>query len=766
MVRIVVFLTLFTALNLNGQKAIGTWTIHAGYYYPQEILEIDSDIVFNGNVGLLFIHPSTEATYVLDKSNGLSEVGISKISYHEKLRKLIVVYENSNIDIIDYSKGKEIFNLNDIKQKIIIGDKKIYDISFLDNKCYLSTGFGIVVFDLKEYLIRETYKIGISGENWRVNNLVFYNNKIVAATEKGIRSASLSSPNLQNFFNWSSEFNTGFGAENIEQIKLFQNNLFALKKDTIFQWVGNSWKLYYADTNYAIKGIINYSNNLAVNLILDSNRKVEYGFEFLIINPDLSNEKKFTNLVSYPSSILLGTNGNTFIGGVRGVHEIINGNRARLFYHRGPGVECYQFSYSPSSGYMYVSTGTVNPSYNNIGYFLYDGFSWENQSYADPKFDGLKDNMAVAYANNKLYLANNIGGLAEYDNQNVKKYNETNSILEFYFGDASVRIIDAKADKEENIWMLNYFCANPLKVLTKDGKWYQFNPLNENKAQQKLLIDKNNNKWIIFKGDGIMVFNEGKNMEVSSDDKAIKLNVIKDKCEISNVILDMVEDKEGAIWCGTDKGIQVFNCGSNPFNGNCKSYAPIIKKGDGSIDPNDTFIECLLSYEVVSAIAVDGGNRKWCGTSNGIFLISADGKNQIEHFTTENSPLPSNQINDIFVNPANGDVFIGTSKGIISYRGTATDGTATQEKDIFVYPNPVEKDFVGNITVDHLVDNATVKITDISGRLVYESKAQGGRMVWNGVMYNGKRPHSGVYMIFVANEFGEETGIARIVFKQ
>lgn len=763
MIRIVLFWIVMLPLSLLSQKAIGTWTIHAGYYYPLDIVETETDIVTNGNIGLFFLDKNTKEKTVLDKTGGLSEVGIVKIGYNSVLKKMVVVYENSNIDIIDYNKGKEIFNMPDIKQKVIIGDKRIYNISFKDNFCYLAAGFGIVVIDLKNYVVKETYKIGLNGENMRVNNLVFFDNQIVAATEKGLRSAPLTAPNLQDFSAWSGVYNHNLGIQNITAVQTYQNQLFCLKQDTLFQRFNNNWSPYFGDTNYTIRNLLFYDGQLTANLILDSNKTKEYGFTFLSIKSDFSKEFIFTDKVSYPTTVIKSVNGHAYIGGVGGLHEV-NGSNSILYNIQGPSTDFYQFSYS--NKILFASTGSINPEYKNTGYYYFDGYTWTNQSYTDSRFTGLFDNMGAAYVNNKVYLANNIGGLAELDNQTVTIYNEKNSPLEFYSGDQSVRVIDVKEDVNGNVWMLNYFCANPLKMLSKDKTWYKFNPLNENKAQYKLHIDKNNNKWIVFRNDGMMVFNEGKDLLNASDDKAVRLDVMKDKCEVSNRIYDIAEDKEGSIWCATDKGVQVFNCGSNPLNGNCKSYAPILKKGDGSVDANDTFIECLLSYEIVNTIAVDGGNRKWCGTNNGVFLISADGKTQLEHFTTENSPLPSNVILDLFVHPTSGDVFMGTGKAIVSYTGKSTEGLTTQSEPMRVFPNPIRRDYEGLITIDNLVSNATVKITDISGRLMYESKAEGGRMVWNGKMYNGERPHSGVYMVFTIDETGEETGIGKIVFQQ
>ena len=62
-----------------------------------------------------------------------------------------------------------------------------------------------------------------------------------------------------------------------------------------------------------------------------------------------------------------------------------------------------------------------------------------------------------------------------------------------------------------------------------------------------------------------------------------------------------------------------------------------------------------------------------------MFLLSEDGTEEILHFTKNNSPLFSDNIVDIVINPENGEVFIGTENGLISYRSNATEGVANSK---------------------------------------------------------------------------------------
>jgi hypothetical protein len=146
-----------------------------------------------------------------------------------------------------------------------------------------------------------------------------------------------------------------------------------------------------------------------------------------------------------------------------------------------------------------------------------------------------------------------------------------------------------------------------------------------------------------------------------------------------------------------------------------------------------------------------------------VWLFSADGTQQIHHFTTENSPLLSNIITSIAIHPLTGEVFFGTDRGVISYRGTATEGAETHS-DVKVFPNPVRPEYDGFVSVSGLVTNNWIKITDISGNLVYQTRADGGQISWNGRDLKGQRVATGVYLVFSTSDFGEETVAAKVVF--
>lgn len=221
----------------------------------------------------------------------------------------------------------------------------------------------------------------------------------------------------------------------------------------------------------------------------------------------------------------------------------------------------------------------------------------------------------------------------------------------------------------------------------------------------------------------------------------------------SNKVTSIIEDKTGAIWVGTDNGIGIFNCGDISKEA-CNAYLPIVK--------NNGFNAYLFQKETINCICVDAANRKWIGTNNGAWLVSQDGLNIVEHFTKDNSPLPTDSIAQIVIEPNTGEVFFQTSQEIVSYRGTATK-ELTHQANLFIFPNPVPPNYDGQISIRNLVENANVKITDLNGKLVYQTRALGGQAIWNGQTYEGKRVATGIYLVFIRDDAGNEKGVGKIM---
>ena len=256
--------------------------------------------------------------------------------------------------------------------------------------------------------------------------------------------------------------------------------------------------------------------------------------------------------------------------------------------------------------------------------------------------------------------------------------------------------------------------------------------------------------------NAILVFNDNGTIDNTSDDNIKKItSSINNGAIPGDMLLSMACDLDGEVWLGTNQGIGVIYNPENIFGTGSYDAQQILVEYDGYTRP-------LLESEAITAIAIDGDNKKWIGTDKaGVFLLSEDGTEELAHYTEENSPLLSNTISGITINDR-GEVFFGTANGTVSYMGTATPGS-TENTNVYAYPNPVREGYEGTIAITGLVQNAMVKITDVSGNVVYSTRAEGGQAVWNGKTMNGDKVNTGVYLVFSSDSNGENTNITKIM---
>ena len=287
-------------------------------------------------------------------------------------------------------------------------------------------------------------------------------------------------------------------------------------------------------------------------------------------------------------------------------------------------------------------------------------------------------------------------------------------------------------------------------ISNTEGAYKNYSPISLDTLYQtrrdSIVLDVEGNRWIRQGNFGGILVISPKNQR-----QFVSIGVGSGSLP-SNNVKSLAMDRDGQLWVGTDKGVVVFDNPSAVFSGkNFDAYTPVFER------------RRLLGNETVTSIAIDGGNRKWMGTKNGIFLFSPDGTELVINFTEKNAPLPTNEISYITAEPNTGEVYIRTLKGMVSYRGTATEGSLKQDENaVKVFPNPIRPDFDGQIGIEGLVENAFVKITDVAGNLVYETRANGGTAVWNGKTLAGGRVETGIYLIFSGDKKGEETLVSRL----
>ncbi|MEY4541068.1 MAG: hypothetical protein RLZZ306_2825, partial [Bacteroidota bacterium] len=345
----------------------------------------------------------------------------------------------------------------------------------------------------------------------------------------------------------------------------------------------------------------------------------------------------------------------------------------------------------------------------------------------------------IDLVNNQEYFVKTLDAISilNINNLQINKINES-------------KIQQPQQLKSENVgkyWIADY--KNGL-LSNSEGNFKSYSPNSLDTLYQtrrdSIVLDLDGNRWIRQGNFGGILVISPKNQR-----QFISTSVGSGNLP-SSTVKSLAVDRDGQIWVGTDRGVVVFDNPSDVFSGRSfDAYTPVFER------------RRLLGNETVNSIAIDGGNRKWMGTKNGIFLFNPDGTELVSNFNEKNAPLPSNEILYITSELNTGEVYIRTAKGMVSYRGTATEGTLKQDENaVKVFPNPVRPDFEGQIGIEGLVENAFVKITDIAGNLVFETRANGGTAVWNGNTLSGGRVETGIYLIFSANAKGEETLVSRL----
>ena len=726
---------------------VGEWRDHLSYFETFDVCK-QGDLIYVSTDKALFVYNKNDKSIErINTLNVLSDANVSAIASNENI--VIVGYENGNLDLLENDKTQ---NLADIKRASIIANKKINNINIEGMTAYLSTGFGIVVLDLAKTEIKDTYYIGAGGTYMNILGTSISNNKLFAATENGLYKADLNQANLADFQAWekiefrqSSKFNL---------LETFANKLFVniqgstFNTDSLYTFDGVNWELFSHP----------YSN---VSLKIAKNKLVvtsKYGVN--TYNENLEAEQ-------YRSSTVFNFEKKEFRAGIYVDGEYWIADRYNGLLHHSSNVTEQILPTGPFNSEVaqiknfndeiWVVHGSKNENWDptwsrsEISMLKKDNWSHTNTLLEND----IRDPVAIAKNGTQTYVASWQKGLAElvYNDLSIL-YDETNSSLQSRANHGDWTNIGAvEFDSDGNLWCTNAQTLEPLSVQYTNGEWESFslgNTVTTDQNLAKLLIDENDQKWIQLKNNGLIVFDEKR-----SGTKAKKISNGENNGNLSSDrVFAMAEDLDGEIWIGTDNGVSVFYDPSTIFEG--EQASTIIVTQDG-------YNTYLLNGLLINDIEIDGANRKWFATNNsGVILTSENGTEEIHHFTAENSPLFSNKVLDIEINQENGEVFFGTDKGLISYRSGAIKGSS-DFSNVLVFPNPVTPDYEGNISIKGLLTDAIVKITDISGNLVYKTKALGGQANWNGKRTNGEEVNSGVYLIFCSDEDGTENHVSKLL---
>ncbi len=746
-------------IPVQGQITLGQWRTHLPYKYCNLVEATDDRVFCSSSGGLFYYNLEDNSVNKISKIDGLSDNGVVAMRWSSELKTLILVYQNANIDII---RDGVIRNLPDIMKKQIPGDKSIYDINITEKRAYLATGFGIVQLNLEKDEISETYYIGDNGEALKVNQVASDGTYIYAATDQGIRVGELSDPFLVDFNAWETVTDIPHAGESFHSIVVHNNTLYASyadpaeEQDMVYFNTGSGWSNYTYFTGTKCYEMLKQGtyltlvDNAGVHLINESG---------LVIQELLSSKPRSASMDDHGSLWLADYGG--------GLITNQGGNIWSIMPNGPPSTIVYDME--ASGGVLYAVQGGVSGSWNNL--FIPATL----ETFSEEKWDSQTDwntrdlvSLAVDPTDPTHVFAGSWGyGLLEFKpEEEEKRYTEANSSLQTIIpGGDFVRIGGITFDALGNLWMTNTGVSEPISVLKSDGTWKSFragNLISEYSALGSILVTQSGHKWaIVPKANGLFAMDDNQTIDETADDVYKKISVVdKFGKVITNDVRSFAEDHNGNLWLGTSQGVLVMYSPYRLFTeGTVYAQEILIPRNDdsGLADP-------LLGTQIVTAIEVDGANRKWLGTAGGgVYLVSEDGLEQVEQFNATNSPLLSNNITDICADGVSGEVFFGTEKGIISFKGDAMEGS-TQYNNVVVYPNPVRETYEGPVAIKGLLEGTNVKIADMGGNLVFETESLGGQAIWDGTNFRGDRVATGVYMIFLSNADGTLSHVTKLLF--
>ncbi len=763
--RISIFLLFFKILTQQifaQNTIIGTWKDFLPYLYVNSTTETPENIFCaTENGGIFWLNKNDNSLHTLSKISGLSDIEMNVISYNIENQTLIVGYKNGNVDLI---KNNDIINISDIKRKQLQGSKTINKILCYRNFAYLSCGFGIVVLNLTKNEIFDTYYIGKNGNSLAVLDLTTDGNSLFAATSEGIFSANLNAPNLAdnaawtqwtNIPNFDKTFNAILFANQNLYFNFFENNS---QKDTVF---------VYNFASQKVSSLENFTEK--VNSLILSKEKLIILSEKSVSIFDSQN-RKIETITQYwnwmwveAKSAFFDDKNSLWLGDKNwGLMKRISDSNFETFNPNSPHNSHVGTIKFIDNQLLVVGGGKNSGTWDNLFNFA-EFYTFNGEKWTNIVENNYRDFISIAKNGNKTFVGSWGNGIFEYENGTLTAhYLPENSSLKNIENTNLCRIGGLIFDNEKNLWATNTNVTHPISVRKKDGTWknFAYKKYLGSSDIGKILITQNGTKWVQIRDGGLLVFHSGNDIENESDDKVLKISVYDEsRKETMGTVFCFAQDQDGAIWLGTGKGITVFYSPDIVFEEK-NFYSSSIRIRS---EINGLTLQWLLSNETVTAICVDAANRKWIGTENsGIFLLSADGTQEISHFNETNSPLPSNFITDIAINQANGEVFIGTNKGLVSYKSDAAQGEEFFN-NVLVYPNPVKPDFEGKIVIKGLVSNVNVKITDITGNLVYETTSLGGQAIWNAKTFSGNRVKTGIYLIFCTDFEGTKTFVTKIL---
>ena len=773
-------LALLTAGRARGQAAYGDWQLHLPARHPLGLASAGNRLYVADESSFYFYDKSLHTTQLLSRRDGLSDVGVAALDYDSASAQLVVAYRNGNLDIV--GAGGQVRNVTDLLRKTSQGVKTVYRVQTYGGLAYVSTNLGVVVLDLARREVRDTYSaIGPLGQVITAYATAVLHDTLYAATSAGVLRGRLSSAvNLLDYRSWTLEKpNPASPAQLYTQLVAYRGHLVAGSSNRGLDYLAGvgaarAWRYAPGSQGAEIRRLRPGAGPLLVAFAGSPLRRFDAKTGVVLdvlpvsavgnlVTDALAEADDTYYVASYDRSLLR-------FASLTAGPEVIRPNAPERADNYGllanaatNTVDVFSGGYSGDNGVQFG---------NRNGFYEYKAGQWTNYTGAAASATDYPNLLDVSHGartpDGTLYVASYGNGLLEWKGPGqFRRFTQgtpgapIRSSLptsDPNFPDF-VRITDVAPDpNSDRLWVVNRHQLGGVPALFRfrpsSNTWFSVPAYAGFENLDRLTVDNFGNPWATQSRKG------GQGLVAYDTISARPFYFTTSNGLPNNLVYSIVRDRTGDIWVGTAAGVAVYNDPSQLLgaaaNGTSQGAfrQPYVTRGTG------TGYQALYN-ETVRCIAIDGANRKWFGTPNGLWLFSEDATEALQYFTTANSPLPSNSIVEVAVNDKTGEVFVATDAGLVSYRGSAsiTDGPPNCAQ---VSPNPVRPDFAGTVGISGVVDNAQVRITDVAGHLVYSTRAAGGTVTWNLTDAEGRRVRSGVYLVLTSDAQGKNTCVSKV----
>ena len=759
LVRVILILQIFF---LQAQNFENSWTGYFSYVSIKSISQGNDKIYAAAENAIFTYDLSTEEISSISTINGLSGNPISTAYYSENNGLYVIGYENGLIEIVIDGEDN-VLKVVDILDKTTIPPnmKTINHFNEYNGRLYISTGFGISVYNLESLEFGDTYFIGDLGSQINITQTTVQGDLIYASSsENGIKSALVADENIIDYQQWATVIGGGYKGIQSLGVELYavnnSNNILKFDLDVGFLQI-DTFLSPVVDFR-AFSGVLTITTKSSIHTFSEG---------YVLTN-------EVTSLFEYDYLLQAGyAFNNSFYLGTADLGMLIvpfNVNRALQVLPEGP-LYNQPFTIEASPGKLWVAFGDVDLTFNPYPLTRKGISNYRNESWTNIKYDSLRDLLGVEDVNdlvfvksnpnnpNETYMSSYQKGLLKIKNQDPTiLYNETNSPLEIPGGNEAlgIRLYGSDFDKQDNFWFVQSRIDKGLIKLTPEGQFQTIDISNIINAEDELALGK-----LVVSREGYVFFGAVSSGLVGYNPTTNEFNKIGEALGNGNLpstdIKALAFDNQNRLWIGTRKGLRVLYSARNFFESGADiDSQPIIILDDGV--PQE-----LLFLQSITDIEVDGSNNKWVSTAtSGVFYLSSNGQETLLRFTSANSPLPSDTVLDISIDDADGTVYFATKDGLVAYDGTST-APGEDLESVYAYPNPVRPNYFGNVTIDGLTAKANVKITDITGNLVFETTSQGGSVEWDTTAFGKYKVASGVYLVLITSDDNLLTKVAKIM---